>query len=74
MLFNYNSQITTKLKYLLVQISTKKFKFSVFVAVYLVSDKLYALESENKHIKMASKVFWILLKIWKFYKYSQTSL
>ena len=66
MLFNYNSQITTKLKYLLVQISTKKLEFSVFVTVYLVSDKLYALKSENKHIKMASKVFWILLKIWKF--------
>ena len=66
MLFNYNSQITTKLKYLLVQISTKKLEFSVFVTVYLVSDKLYALKSENKHIKMSSKVFWILLKIWKF--------
>ena len=63
MLFNYNSQITTKLKYLLVQISTKKLEFSVFVTVYLVSDKLYALKGENKHIKMASKVFWILLKI-----------
>ena len=63
MLFNYNSQITTKLKDLLVQISTKKIEFSVFVAVYLVSDKLYALKSENKHIKMSSKVFWILLKI-----------